>query len=75
MHKVFNDYRNTIDSVEWRHKGYTVWMNPSPTACQSSTGIWKSNYLIARPEEDSSFCEAHTLAEAKDTIEEDLTSR
>ena len=75
MKKVCLDHLNTIESNEWHHKGYTAWLNPSPTGYQVSsapTRCWFSKYLIARPGEDTSAFEASTLAEAREAIEEDL---
>ena len=72
MHKVFLDNTNTVDSIEWRHRGYTVQRNPRPIATQASFNeVSVSNYLIWRPYEDTSFAEAQTLDDARMAIEGD----
>ena len=73
MKKVFLDNNNTIDSVRWDYKGFQTWKNSNPTGYQVSPGkVWMNNYLIARAGDDTATLEAHTLAEAKAAINEEV---
>ena len=72
MKKVFLDHFNTIDSVEWHHKGYVVYRNPSPSGYEVGNRVCMTNYLVARPGKDTAEFECHSLADAKASIEEDL---
>ena len=76
MNKVVVYDRNTIDSIEWHHKGYVVYRNPCPSGIPiggTSNRAWMSNYLVARPGNDTADFECPSLAEAKASIERDLS--
>ena len=44
MKKVILDSLNTLDSVEWQHKGYTVFLNYGPGNGEK--------YFICRPDQE-----------------------
>ena len=64
MKKVILDSLNTLDSVEWQHKGYTVFLNYGPGNGEK--------YFICRPDQEKACLEAPTLALAAEVIEADL---
>lgn len=65
MKKVALDNLNTVDSYEWHHKGYVI------KAWREMNGY--DIFTPANPSKASD--EAHTLAEAKEWIEDDIAMR
>ena len=73
MQKVDRDGTNSIYSVEWRHRGYVAFLNPSPMAWDNGDGtITSDTYLVCRPNEDIACGGVHTLKDARDFIKEEL---
>ena len=70
MHKVFKDYNNTIESMEWRHKGYSVTLNPAPVGYQLIGDKVKSTKYLVFDKADKHISDAFDLNDAKEIIEE-----
>ena len=64
MQKIILDDLNTFDSVEWQHKGFTVFLNSRPT-----TG---DKYCICRSGAERAEFSAATLEDARQLIETEL---
>ena len=64
MRKIYLDHYNTVDSVMWVHRDYTVQINPC--------GGQEDRYLIYEPGGDPAQLYARTLQIAKEIIDEEV---
>ncbi len=68
MQKIVLDNLNSISSVEWRHRGYAIQLDPNPTAYEVGNQLYVNKYQIWNPEE-LAMGNASTLNDACEIID------